>query len=302
MTAPPSALTGAQYTITSGDHTATIVEVGAGLRRYTVGDVDITGTYRDDELPPKGCGATLVPWPNRIRDGRYSFEGVEHQLALTEPEAGNAIHGLGRWERWTQVHQTPSEVSLLLDVVPQKGYPFPLRVQITYTIDEQRGLTVSLAARNTGTTRAPFGAGSHPYLSTRGHRIDDVTLQLPARETLVADERGVPIGSRQLEGKEDLRGGRKLGGQRFDDGFTGLETSDGRGVAELGTSSGGAQLWFDETFRFLQVFTLDSLGGGPPAVAIEPMTCAPDAFNSGAGLIVLEPDGVWAGSWGIVPL
>lgn len=302
MTSTPSSLTGAQYTIHSGDHTATIVEVGAGLRRYVVGDVEITGTYRDDELPPKGCGTTLVPWPNRIRGGRYVFEGVEHQLALTEPEAGNAIHGLGRWERWTKVHQTPSEIGLLLDVVPQKGYPFPIRVQVTYTVDAQRGLAVSLAARNTGTTRAPFGAGSHPYLSTRGHRIDDVALQLPARETLVVDDHGVPVGSRALEGKEDLRRGRKLGGRRLDDGFTGLETSDGRGAAELRTAAGGAQLWFDETFRFLQVFTLDALGDGPPAVAIEPMTCAPDAFNSGAGLIVLEPDGVWAGSWGIVPL
>ncbi|HEV7206092.1 MAG TPA: aldose 1-epimerase family protein [Jatrophihabitans sp.] len=295
-------LSGQEFTITSGEHAATIVEVGAGLRSYTVGGVPITCTYGDDVLPPKGCGATLVPWPNRIRGGRYTFEGKGQQLALTEPAAGNAIHGLGRWARWSLVQHLGERVTLGLDVVPQNGYPFPVRVETTYAVDATHGLMVTIGARNLGSRRAPFGAGSHPYLSTRGHAIDDVTLTVPARETLVVDDKQVPIGSRTLTGKDDFRRGRRLHATRLDHGFTGLDTPGGRGVAEIRTKSGGAQLWFDETFGFLQVFTVDALTEGQPGIAVEPMTCAPDAFNSGAGLIVLEPGGAWTGSWGIVPV
>jgi aldose 1-epimerase len=296
-------LTGLQYVIEAGEHRATVVEVGAGLQRYTHRGADVTCTYPETELPPKACGITLVPWPNRIRAGRYSFEGTEYQLALTEPKGRNAIHGLGRWARWTKVEHLPDRVTLRLDVVPQNGYPFPVRVDATYALDAESGLTVALGARNLGPGRIPFGAGSHPYLSTRGQALADTSLQLPARELLVVDDSQVPVGTRSVaKGAHDLRRGKRLKSLRMDDGFTGLVTHDGRGTAEVRSKAGGARLWFDETFRFLQVFTLDELTPKQPGIAIEPMTCAPDAFNSGAGLIVLEPDGVWTGSWGIVPL
>ena len=296
-------LTGEQYVIAAGEHRATIVEVGAGLQRYTFGGVDVTCTYGEDVLPPKACGITLVPWPNRIRDGRYTFEGTEYQLALTDPSSGNAIHGLGRWVRWTKVTHEASAVTLRLDVVPQNGYPFPLRVDVTYALHPELGLMVTIGARNLGRTRAPFGAGSHPYLATRGHALADTTLQLPAGELLVTDEKSVPVGVRSVAGSDvDLRRGKRLKSLRMDDGFTDLAVQDGRGVAEVRTPAGGARLWFEETFRFLQVFTLDALTAQQPGIAIEPMTCAPNAFNTGAGLIVLEPGGAWSGSWGITPL
>lgn len=295
-------LSGKKWTITAGEHEATIVEVGAGLQRYTHSGTDITCTYDDDVLPPKGCGTTLVPWPNRIRGGRYTFDGEAQQLALTEPDADNAIHGLGRWERWAKVRQSADALTLRLDIVPQKGYPFQVRAEATYALHPQTGLMVTIGARNNGRTRAPFGAGSHPYLATYGHPLADVTLRLPARESLVVDDQQTPVGVRTLSGKDDYRRGRKLKATRFDSGFTDLVTTDGRGVAEVRTKSGGAQLWFDATYRFLQVYTLDELSKGEPGIAVEPMTCAPDAFNTGAGLIVLEPGGAWTGRWGIVPI
>jgi aldose 1-epimerase len=294
---------GRKFVIEAGGHRATIVEVGAGLQQYTFDGVDVTGSYPDDELPPKGCGITLVPWPNRIKDGKYTFEGTSYQLALTEPTARNAIHGLGRWARWTKVRHDPDAVSLRLDIVPQNGYPFEVRVDVTYALHAEHGLRVTLAATNRGGRRAPFGAGSHPYLSTRGHALADTTLQLPAREILVVDDNQVPVGVRSVARTDrDLRRGKRLRTLRMDDGFTDLITTNGQGVAELRTPDGGARLWFDETFRFLQVFTRDALTRNRPAVAIEPMTCAPNAFNTGAGLIVLEPGGTWSGSRGIVPL
>jgi aldose 1-epimerase len=296
-------LSGKQYAIEAGEHRAVIVEVGAGLQRYTHRGVDVTCTYGEDVLTPRGCGATLVPWPNRIRDGKYVFEGVDYQLPLTEPAARNAIHGLGRWARWSKVRQDASSITLRLDVVPQTGYPFPVRAEVTYAVHAEQGLLVTLGARNLGRTRAPFGAGSHPYLSTRGRALDDVRVKLPARDLLVTDEKGVPIGVRPVAGSEfDLRRGKRLKGVRLDHGFTGLSLERGRGAVEVTTRAGGARLWFDATFQFVQAFTLDALTPGQPGIAIEPMTCAPNAFNTGAGLIVLEPGGAWTGSWGIVPL
>jgi aldose 1-epimerase len=292
---------GKQYFLAAGAHAATVTEVGAGLQRYTADGVDVTYAYADDVLPPQGCGATLVPWPNRIRDGRYSFDGVDQQLALTEPEAGNAIHGLGRWSRWNRVSHRSDELVLRLDVVPQRGYPFPVRVEVTYGLDADTGLSVTLGARNTGRTRIPFGAGSHPYLATRGHLVDDVTVQVPARQILDVDDQQIPTGTRRVSGESDLRRGRRLRTHRLDSCFTDISTRDGRGAAELRTRSGGARLWFEAAFRYLQVFTHDALGGGPPAIAIEPMTCAPNAFNSGDGLLVLEPGESWSASWGITP-
>ncbi len=296
-------LSGRQYRIKAGAHAATIVEVGAGLRRYRVDGADVTCHFGKGELAPKCCGTTLVPWPNRIRAGHYTFDGVERQLGLTEPAAGNAIHGLGRWTRWVRVRHDKHRVTLRLDVVPQNGYPFLVRVETTYELHPVRGLSVTVTAHNRGTAAAPFGAGAHPYLSTRGHRLDEVTVRVPARERLILDAAQIPTGvGSVVKTPYDLRRGRRLRQLRLDDGFTGLTVNDGRGHAEVRTPSGGARLSFDEAFRYLQVFTHEDLTPGQHGVAIEPMTCAPDAFNSGAGLIVLEPGQAWSGSWGIVPI
>ncbi|HEU5265604.1 MAG TPA: aldose 1-epimerase family protein [Jatrophihabitans sp.] len=297
------ARSGRQFAIKAGAHRATITEVGAGLRSYTVGGADVTCTYPADEMAPKCCGATLVPWPNRIRAGRYTFAGVDYQLAVTEPATGNAIHGLGRWSRWTPVRRDKDRVTLRLDVVPQTGYPFEVRAQVTYRLHKRTGLTVTLKVRNSGDAPAPFGAGFHPYLSTRGHALDEVVVQLPVRAILKMDKAQIPVGSRSVKGTPyDLRRGRRLRKVRMDDAFTDLITTDGRGHAEVRTSDGGARLWFDDAFGYLQVFTKADVIPGQHGVAVEPMSCAPDAFNSGAGLVVLEPGASWRGRWGITPI
>jgi aldose 1-epimerase len=297
------ALTGQQWTITAGEHEATVVEVGAGLRSYRHAGVDVTCPYSEDVLPPKCCGSPLVPWPNRLRNGRYRFDGADLQVALSEPATGNAIHGLARWARWSPVEHSASAVTLRIDLVPQTGWPFEVRVDVRYALGAD-GLTVTVTAQNTGTRRAPFGAGFHPYLSTRGVPLDDVELLLPAATRLLTDERQIPVGSQPVAGTDhDLRALRPLGTLRMDDCFTDLQTAGGRGVAELHTARGGAQLWFEPAFGHLQAFTLDPFPGLHTAgVALEPMSCAPDAFNSGDGLQVLEPGAGWSASWGITPI
>ncbi|MDQ6849859.1 MAG: aldose 1-epimerase family protein [Actinomycetota bacterium] len=297
------ALSGQQYLIRAGEHEAVVVEVGAGLRSYSVAGVDIVPTYGDDVLAPKCCGGVLVPWPNRLRDGRYTFDETARQLPLTEPAHHNAAHGLGRWARWRVRDHGVASVTMSLDIVPQTGWPFEVRVDVTYMLDAEYGLSVTALAHNHGSGRAPFGAGFHPYLALRGHPLADVMLRLPARHRMILDEVQVPVGVQSVGATEyDFTAGRVLGALRMDDGFTDLHTEQGRGYAEVHTGSGGARLWFDETYRYLQVFTADPLIDDLPAIAIEPMTCAADAFNTGQGLIVLEPGGTWTGSWGIQPL
>ncbi len=298
------ALSGQQFPIAAGSHAAVVTEVGAAVRRYTVDGVDVTFPFGEDEMAPRCCGVVLVPWPNRIRGGRYSFDGADYQLAITEPETGNAIHGLGRWARWVKVRHEPSSVTLALDVVPQSGWPFEVRVEVTYSLHPDYGLTVSARALNTGSRRLPFGAGFHPYLSLRGEAMGDVTLTVPAARYLVTDEQQVPVGVRDVAGSRyDLRRGVRLKALRFDEGFGALErVADGRAVAVVSTRRGGARVWADPSFDWLQVFTADLVAHSTAAIAIEPMTCPADAFNSGTGVIVLEPGAGWQGTWGIQPI
>ena len=223
-------LSGTEWTLAAGDHQITVAEVGASLRHYTHGGHYVTCSWDPHVLAPKGCGATLVPWPNRIRDGRYGFDGADHQLALTEPALGNAIHGLGRWERWAPVRQRAGRGSRSgLDIVPQKGYPFEVRAEVDLRARRRGGADRHAPGRrNRGARRAPFGAGSHPYLATRGHRLDDVTLSLPAREMLEVDDRQIPVGRRPARpATRTTARGRPLGSVRFDAGFTDLDTGDG---------------------------------------------------------------------------
>jgi aldose 1-epimerase len=297
------ALTGKQHHISAGDHAAIVVEVGGGLRSYTYGAIDVTAPYPENEMPPRCDGGVLVPWPNRMRDGRYTFDGRPLQVAVTEVPKHNAIHGLARWVRWTAIDEQPSSVTMAVDIVPQTGWPFEVTVQVRYALDADTGLTVTVSAHNSGIDPAPFGAGFHPYLSLHGHLVDEAVVTVPAGRRLLVDDALIPVDSEPVDGSEyDLRAGRQLQSLRIDDAFTDVATSAGRGYASVRTPEGGAQLWFDEAFGFLQVFTADDLAHGVPAIAIEPMTCPADGFNSGSGLLVLDPGQTWSASWGIVPV
>ena len=248
-----------------------------------------------DALPPKSSGAVLLPWPNRIAGGQYRFDGVDQQLALTEPARGNATHGLVRWVRWTPVRQELSSLTLAHDLVPQTGYPFQLHFEITYAVGAD-GLSVTVEAVNTGPDPAPFGAGCHPYLDLGEHPYDSTELLIPAAALLDTDSRQIPIGRRPVEGSPyDFRQLRPIGGVRLDQGYAELTGS----VAVLRTEQRTIELHWDAAFRYLQVFTPPSVLPGRHAVAIEPMSCPADAFNSGEGLVRLEPGEQWSGSWGI---
>ena len=292
-------VTGRQFEITSGQQWAAVTEVGANLRGYRVGGIDVTHVNDPGTIAPKSSGAVLMPWPNRIRNGRYRFDGQDQQLALSDPVLGNASHGLSCWSRWAVTDHRADRITLSLDVVPQKGWPGELRVGITYGLDPA-GLTVTLRAENIGAMALPFGAGSHPYLSIGDVALDEVELQLEATERLLVDERQIPTGAVRVAGTEfDLSESRSLGTRRMDTAFRGLAAIDGRGAAHLRAGERRTTLWWEApTFSTVQVFTPPAVVDRP-AIAIEPMTCPPDAFNSGQDLLTLSPGESWSGSWGI---
>jgi len=288
-------LGGRRFDITGGGYRAAVAEVGANLAGLWHDGLPVTVDNPPDALPPKSSGAVLLPWPNRIAGGRYRFDGVDYQLPLTEPANGNATHGLVRWVRWNLGRQDASSVTLVHDLVPQTGYPFPLRLEVTYSVGED-GLQVRLEAVNTGSVPAPFGAGCHPYLDLGDHDYDTAELLIPAAAMIETDSHQIPAGSRPVEGSRyDFRTLRPIGGLRLDQGYAGLTGS----VAVLRTERRTVELHWDAAYRYLQVFTPPSILPGRTAVAIEPMSCPADAFNSGEALVRLAPGEHWSGSWGI---
>ena len=124
---------GAQYVIRHGDQQAVAVAVGGGLRTYAAGGRDVLDGYAEDAICDGARCQTLIPWPNRVQDGTWIWEGSEQQLPLTEPEQHNAIHGLVRWLVWDLVTHTEDTVQLSCTCAPQPGYPWRLTVTNTWS-------------------------------------------------------------------------------------------------------------------------------------------------------------------------
>jgi len=305
VSAPAPAPSGEQIEIAHGDQRAVVVEVGGGLRTYTAGGRAILDGYGETELCVGGRGQPLIPWPNRIRDGRYDWDGRSLQLDISEPERGNAMHGLTRWRSWRIAERERARVVMEQVLYPTPGYPFALEAQITYELLDD-GLVVTTRARNIGRDAAPYAVGFHPYLQRAdASLIDDAVLTVPAAVELVTDDRLIPKGRQSLTGgARDFATPRAIGEVVLDTCFTDLtHDGDGRARCVFAEPDGSAcsVVWFDDSYRFVMVYTADTLP--PPqrrrGIAIEPMTCAPNAFQSGEGLIRLEPGDTHEARWGI---
>jgi aldose 1-epimerase len=303
----PIAPTGEQWTIRSGDLEVVVVEVGGGLRSFTSAGRDVLWGFGQDEECHGGRGQLLMPWPNRITDGQYERDGQSQQLALTEPARHNAIHGLVRWASWTLLERADDRLTVGYRLHPQQGWSWTLELTVTYELDGQ-GLTVRPHVRNIGAGDAPFGFGVHPYLTAGEQRVDELEVQLPASSSMKVDpERLLPLGMQAVDGgPHDWREGRVVGDAQLDTAFTDLTAdADGRWRVRLHHPAGGrtTTLWADAAvYPWLQVFTGDALPEPlrrSSGVAVEPMTCPPDAFRSGQDLIVLAPGQEFEGLWGI---
>ncbi|HEY3871436.1 MAG TPA: aldose 1-epimerase family protein [Actinocrinis sp.] len=302
---------GAQFEISGGGYRAVVTEAGAGLRELAAegphGPRPLLYGFPEHAAAHAGAGQLLAPWPNRVADARYRFDGEERQLDVSEPAKGNAIHGLVRWAPWQPVERAPDRVVLAHRLFPQPGYPHHLVLTAEYRVGDS-GLEVTVSARNAGTRPAPYGFAAHPYL-TPGEpggtgRIDAWSLQVPAGRRVLVDDRLNPTGLADVAGSDyDFRTPRRLAGVSLDTAF-GSVLRDPDGIARVrltGADGGAVTLWMDRGLEWVQVFTADPLADDwhRAAVALEPMSCPPNAFNSGDDLVTLAPGRSVRHRWGI---
>ncbi|MEZ0091998.1 aldose 1-epimerase family protein [Streptacidiphilus sp. EB129] len=302
----PLAPTGPQQVIEYGDYRAVLTGVGAGLRGLSHRGRPLVVKYPAEQAPPGGAGQLLAPWPNRVRDGRYGFDGHEQQLDISEPANHNASHGFVRWLPWRVVAEDAASVRFGLRLYPMHGYPHILELTAGYQLGED-GLSVEVAARNVGPTPAPYGIGAHPYLTLgRGPgSVDGAVLELPADTWIPVDERLIPVGREDVSGTAyDFRKARPIGDTVLDTAYTGLTRDrDGRATVRLTSGDGGrgVELWVGPEIGWLQVYSGDGLPAAyrRAGVAVEPMSCPPNAFATGEDVLRLEPGQRVAHRWGI---
>lgn len=299
-----------EHLLRHGDQAVAVVELGGGLRDYTVGGRAVLDGFGPDEPIMHGRGQILVPWPNRIRDGRYEWAGQLHQLPITEPERGHAIHGLLRGVPWTVLDGGEHRVRLTAATAASPGYPWVVAVTVEYELGPA-GLTVRASAENQGPEnqgRAPYGFGQHPYLTVGTEQVDDAVLTIPAGAWLRTDERQIPVATEVVTGTPyDFRAPRPIGAQKIDTACTDLiREPSGRATVRLATAAGdrGVDVWLGPGLDYVQVFSAD-IPAAPDrsrrGLAIEPMSCPPNAFQSGVGVVALAPGDRHLAEWGITP-
>lgn len=303
MNATTTPLSGTRFDLVHGDYAASIASVGASLRSLTIAGRNLVVPFDADEVRPAFRGATLAPWPNRIVDGTYSFGGIDHELALTEPDRGHALHGLLVWQDFTAITVEPAKVLLTTTLQAQVGYPYRLEVEVSFELTDA-GLHSAVTARNTGTDAAPWGTGPHPYLVAGDGHVDDWTLSLPVASVLeVTADRLIPTGLADVAGTEfDFREPRAIATTFIDHAFTAIDRTDGVAEVRVEAPEGTAVVMrWDAACPWVQIHTADRPAPEPSRIglAVEPMTCPPDAFNSTTDLVVIEPGSTHTASWTI---
>jgi aldose 1-epimerase len=271
---------------------------GGSLRALAVGDWAVLDGYAPGAVPHGRRGGVLLPWPNRLRGGRWRWRGTDLQLEVPSPDSPNAIHGLVGWQPWQVLAATGDTATVGTVVEPRPGYPFRLAAAVDHTLAPDR-LTVTVRVRNAGGEPAPFGVGMHPYLAVGATEDGDVgraELHLPARTQLELDDQGLPTGGRR---PFDGAIGR-IGDRALDDAVTDLERdADGWARVRVSGPAGTVELAVDGSWGWLQAYSGDTLPRGEwrRSVAVEPMTCPPNAFADDVDLVVLDPGQDWAGTW-----
>lgn len=294
--------------IRGGGYEAEVSNMGAALAVLEY--VHSSGSYRLAESgsapdhPLRYAGAVLAPWPGGVRDGHFFFDGIEHQLAVTDPDRGVAVHGFSWYREWELVSHTVSRVQQALDVGLHKGWPYRLLLTVTHELGPS-GLTVTHTATNIGDYHSPFGLGVHPYLRAGDTPLDECTLHLAAGTRVPLDPyRGLPNAYSQpvADTRYDFTSPRSLEGEHLATPFSALD-EDVDGLVRhglYGPDGRGVELWTGPEFGWLYAATAGPGGAGEErSLALVPATCPPDAFNLGIDVVVLQAGEGWEGRWGL---
>ncbi len=247
-------------TLRAGSAEAVLHTRGAYLSALRRGgrDIILPGSV---ERQTRGGMALLIPFANRVRGGVYELDGVVYELPKNAE--GHAIHGLAMSMEWSLVERGDSYAVFELEL-SHSGYPSTLLCSVRYELSEA-SLSVSLKAINRGPRRAPLVVGAHPYfVVSRPWRLD---AKNPLRCVAVGK---IPTG-------ELVPHSFGIDGE-YDDCF--LVEED---PVVLKSPYSTVELW-RRGMPYIQVYT-----GVEGAVAVEPMSGAPDAYHNGMGLRILDP-------------
>ncbi|CAB4600158.1 unannotated protein [freshwater metagenome] len=287
------------YLISHGEYTSEISTMGAALTSLSFAGSNL---IEKRTHPRYFSGEILAPWPNRIEDGKYSFRDLGYVLPINEVTRNTALHGLVFDKPWQVISQEQDQITLGITIDDHEIYPGILELEIHYKL-EDLGLLSTLTATNCGDSAIPYGASTHPYISVPGlESVNDFMLQLGASHVLLTDdERYLPTDLVDVVANGfDFRSGRIIGEQFINHAF--LQDPDlPREILVTSQSGKGVLISFSENAKWIQIHTADRDGGEDSrrVLAVEPMTCPPDAFNSGIDLIELLPGESHELSWRI---
>lgn len=221
----------------------------------------------------------LVPFVNRIRDGRFSFRGREVRLSPNLQGDPSPLHGQGWRHAWAVVQASQDQAELAYDHAPGE-WPWAYSARQQFLLTPQ-GLEAEIAVTNRASDPMPAGLGFHPYYECRSDTVFDANVDC----VWTVDEKVLPVARAPATGRYDLHQ-RRINGASLDNGFGGWD-----GHATLAWPDSGLQLSLISDERFLQVYAPPEGG----VVVIEPVSHANDALAHPEaewpelGLHVLEP-------------
>ncbi|MBO8415957.1 MAG: aldose-1-epimerase [Proteobacteria bacterium] len=268
--------------IQKGGYQAKFVSVGGGMCALTYKGRNIALPHDPDEVPLAHLGKILLPWPNRIKNAAYEFEGVTYTLPVTEARTGSASHGLTAWKEWQIEDLTESSVLLTTMVTAVAGYPFTLKAFVCYSLTDD-GLHCTISAVNVGSKAAPYGVGQHPYITCDGEVLDNCTLTFPCSELFEVDEKMCPVKLAPAAASGlDFTAERSLKDVKIDHAY-----KNPGGECCVSLKGNGLEVCMYTKAPYIQLFTAEKLKRA--GLAVEPMSCPANAFNSKTDLIVLKP-------------
>lgn len=261
----------------------------------------IDGDKSAKELIDNCCyrGAKLIPFPNRIKDGRYNFNGNTYQLPINHLQESHAIHGFIYDKPTNIIRSGASKQSAFIEMEyiyngSVEGFPFSFTLIFKYILTVV-GLDIETKVKNIGKGDMPFGDGWHPYFSLNEH-VDDLFIRIPSTKKIVVDNRMIPAG--ELVNDDRFRELAQINNTFFDNGY--LIEKQAKAITQLFSKNKNLtiNIWQEshsDKYNYLQIYT-------PPSrksIAIEPMTCSADAFNNYDGLIILAPEDEFRGLYGV---
>ncbi len=267
-----------------GDLAEIDLNCGAALTRLVLSREDVIKYPLKVDDPGRGYpSALLFPFPNRIKDGRYTFEGNEYRLDINDQETFSAIHGLIAFKPFEIEKQEKASATLLFTYHGEmEGYPFPYEFRITYTLRKSK-LDISVIAKNTGEKSMPFGFGWHPYFGISGKPIAEMEVHVPDRNKIELSDRFIPTGDSSFE----------------HEGIIPLKNTILNNVFSVAGKTKKSEVSLKHEDKKLVVSQESGPGKleyfilyTPPTrdcIAIEPQSCNTNAFNNGDGLQMLKP-------------